>query len=270
MPLIDTHAHLDLPRFGNAQSRRDAATRAHRATVVGVLVPAVDPNDWDSLLACTAQLEREVPEMCFRTALGVHPQALTWSDPAKDADHLAALSERYRTPPASVVAIGECGLDFGPRGQGADRDRQVAVLQAHLALARQTGLPLILHCLHAHAVLLELLLAAATPPCVLHSWSGSAELALRFCAAGHYISFAGAITLANARRLRAAACAVPLDRLLIETDSPDQTPVARRPEPNEPAFLPDIAAAVAEARAQSFLEVSEHCTLNARKLLQFP
>jgi TatD DNase family protein len=168
-----------------------------------------------------------------------------------------------------VVAIGECGLDFATSIEaGAPRARQVAVLRAHLAEARRRGLPLLLHCLYAHAVLLELLAEAPLPPSILHSWSGSAELAHRFCKLGHYISFAGSLTLPRARRPGESARAVPADRLLIETDSPDQTPFARRPLRNEPAFLPDIAAAVAAARGESFAAVAEQTTTNARRVLR--
>lgn len=205
--------------------------------------------------------------MCFHTALGIHPQVLPDLDSSRDDEACEQLRTRLDT--TSVVAIGECGLDFATSIEaGAPRARQVAVLRAHLAEARRRGLPLLLHCLYAHAVLLELLAEAPLPPSILHSWSGSAELAHRFCKLGHYISFAGSLTLPRARRPGESARAVPADRLLIETDSPDQTPFARRPLRNEPAFLPDIAAAVAAARGESFAAVAEQTTTNARRVLR--
>lgn len=268
MRVIDTHAHIDLPRFGDAGVQREAALRAQAAEVAAVVIPGVEPATWDAMLATAARLGAEVPGVRFHTALGIHPQMLPETDPGRDVAHLDDLSARFRAPPDGVVAIGECGLDFGPDIlAGASRERQVAVLQAHFALARRTGLPLLLHCLRAHAALLELLRAAPLPASILHSWSGSAELVPQFVRLGHYVSFAGSITLPRARRPLESARAVPADRLLIETDSPDQTPFSLRPARNEPAFLPAVAAAVAAARGEPVAEVAERTTANARRLL---
>lgn len=267
MPLIDTHAHIDLTRFGDAAAQHEAALRAQAADVSAIVLPGVEPATWETLLAVAARLGQEVPAVCFHTALGIHPQVLPDLDPGRDGEAHEQLVARLDA--ADVVAIGECGLDFAAEIEaGAPRARQVAVLRAHFAEARQRGLPLLLHCLYAHTVLLELLAEAPLPPSILHSWSGSAELALRFCKAGHYISFAGSITLPRARRPGESARAVPADRLLIETDSPDQTPFHRRPLRNEPAFLPDIAAAVAAARGESFAQIAEQTTANARRVLR--
>ena len=271
MHLIDTHAHLDLPRFGDPRAQREAALRAQVADVVAVVIPGVEPASWDWMLATAARLRAEAPHVCFHTSFGIHPQVLPDLDPANDGEICAALAERVARPPAGMVAIGECGLDFAAGVvAGASRERQVAVLRAHFALARRTGLPLLLHCLHAHGPLLELLRGEPVPPSILHSWSGSAEMARHFCKLGHYLSFAGAITLPRARRPLESARAVPADRLLIETDSPDQTPYGRRPLRNEPAFLPDVAAALASARGVPLAEVAEVTTANARRLLALP
>lgn len=268
MNWIDTHAHVDLPRFGDDADRRAAAQRAQAAGIVAVVIPGVEPAGWDGLLACAAQLREVAPTVGFHTALGIHPQTLPELPPERDDEHCEQLALRVLAAPTGMVAIGECGLDFGAEVEaGAPRARQVAVLRAHFALARRTGLPLLLHCLRAHAALLELLRAAPLPPSILHSWSGSAELAALFCRAGHYISFAGSITLPRARRPRESARAVPADRLLLETDSPDQTPYARRPARNEPAFLLEVAAAVADARGEALADLAACTTANARRAL---
>lgn len=268
MQWIDTHAHIDTPRFGDDLTRREAALRAREVGITTVVIPGIEPSTWNTLLAVAARLREEITGVCFHTALGVHPQALPDLDPMHDDDACASLESSIDA--AGVIAIGECGLDFGPLGEGAgaSRARQVAVLEAHLKLSRRTGLPLLLHCLRAHAVLLERLAERPTPPSILHAWSGSAELVRRFCGLGHYVSFAGAITLPNARRPQEAARATPAERLLLETDSPDQTPHARRPARNEPAFLLDVAAAVAAARAAPTTEISELTTTNARRVLR--
>jgi len=271
MPLIDTHAHLDLPRFGDTKAQREAALRAQAADVVAVVIPGVEPASWDDMLKTAVRLRAQAPSVCFHTSLGIHPQVLPELDPERDGEICAVLGERVLAPPAGMVAIGECGLDFGAEILSrASRERQVAVLRAHLALARRTGLPLLLHCLGAYGPMLELLRREPVPPSILHSWSGSAEMARHFCALGHYLSFAGAITLPRARRPLESARAVPTDRLLIETDSPDQTPYVHRPLRNEPAFLPEVAAGLARARGEDVLAVAEYTTANARRLLRIP
>jgi TatD DNase family protein len=268
MNLIDTHAHIDMPRFGDRAERRFAAVRAAAAGISEIVIPGVAPDSWDDLLAAAEDLRGFAPPVRFHTALGIHPQVLPELDPAHDSAVLSDLNARIHAAPAGLVAIGECGLDFGPAGAGATRERQVTVLRAHFALARATGLPLLLHCLKAHAALLELLDEQPLPPSILHSYSGSAEMVPAFCRGGHAISFAGSITLANARKPVLAARAVAPDRLLIETDSPDQTPASRRPARNEPAFLVDIARAVAAAREEPVEVVAATTTANARRLLR--
>jgi TatD DNase family protein len=268
MNLIDTHAHIDTARFGDRAERRLAAFRAAAAGISAIVIPAIEPATWDDLLNTAAELRENAQGVRFHTALGIHPQALPGLDAARDEAALTALARRIEERPAGLVAIGECGLDFGPAGAGASRARQVAVLRAHIDLARATGLPLLLHCLRAHAALLELLAERPLPPSILHSYSGSAEMVPAFCRGGHAISFAGSITLPGARRPGLAARAVPPDRLLLETDSPDQTPASRRPARNEPAFLVDIARAVAAARDEPVEAVAATTTENARRLLR--
>jgi TatD DNase family protein len=268
MHLFDTHAHIDIPRFGDAAAQHEAAIRALAAGVTEIVIPGVEPATWHSLLDAAKRL-RVAQGVCFHTALGIHPQVLPDLDATRDDEACSELHARLAGSPFALVAIGECGLDFTPAiVAGAPRARQVAVLRAHLALARATGLPLLLHCLRAHGALLELLAEAPLPPSVLHAWSGSAELVPRFCALGHYVSLAGSITLPRARRPLESARAIPADRLLLETDSPDQTPWPRRPARNEPAFLLDVAAAVAAARGEPLVELAARTTANARKVLR--
>ncbi len=165
-------------------------------------------------------------------------------------------------------AVGECGLDF-LRGRAPEqREHQVAVFREHLELARATGLPLTLHCVKAHGPMVELLRERPTPPSVMHAFSGSAELARRCVEAGHYVSFAGNLLLANARKVVEAAVAVPDDRLLIETDTPDQTPPARRPhvQENEPAFIVDVAERLAALRETSVEAIAALTDANARRV----
>lgn len=270
MNLVDTHAHLDTPRFGARSEQRLAALHAAEAGISAILIPGIEPASWDELLACAKELRTFEPRVCFHTALGIHPQALPSMDPTCDERAIGALRAVVGTAPQGMVAIGECGLDFGALGAGASRERQVLILRAHCELARRTGLPLILHAIRAHAVLLEVLQQEAVPPSILHSYSGSAEMVPAFCRLGHAISLAGSITLPGARRPVLAAQTIPLDRLLLESDSPDQTPYSRRPARNEPAFVVEVARAVAEARRMPLSELAAATSANARRLFGAP
>ncbi|PRP92534.1 putative deoxyribonuclease YcfH [Enhygromyxa salina] len=163
-------------------------------------------------------------------------------------------------------AIGECGLDFLRATSSESRAHQVEVFRAQLELARHTGLPLSIHCVKAHGPLVELLRERPTPASVMHAFSGSAEIARELVGAGHYISFAGNLCVQGARRVVEAARAVPDERLLLETDTPDQTPPARRPAANEPAFIVDIAARLAELRGASIEEIATLTLDNGRRV----
>jgi TatD DNase family protein len=149
-------------------------------------------------------------------------------------------------------------------------ERQAAVLRGQLALARKHRLPVVLHCLRAHPALLPLVEREALPEGgVLHSYSGSADLVRPYAAAGFWFSFAGPVTYERARRPLDAARAVPRDRLLVETDAPDQTPRPHRGR-NEPAHLRDTAAALARALGMTIAELDALTTTNARALFALP
>jgi len=234
--------------------------RARAAGVQEIVVPAVGPEGWPALL----DLARDTPGL--HAALGVHPQLLPELDPSGDVRRLEALDAALAR--GGAVAVGECGLDGPSAGAGAPMERQVAVLRGHLRTARRLGLPVILHCLRAHEPLLALLAEEPLPAGgVLHSYSGSAEQVPAYARFGLHFSFAGSVTRERARRPLEAARAVPRERLLLETDAPDQTPRPRRGR-NEPAFLPEIAGAVASALGASLAEVDAITSANARALFR--
>lgn len=259
--MIDTHCHLDGPAF---DPDRDAVlARARAAGVTDVVVPAVDPDGWESLLAlCSGH-----PGV--HAALGIHPQALPGIDPAHDERHLADLERILGR--GAAVAVGECGLDGPTAGAGVPLDRQRSVLRGHLSIARKLGLPVLLHSLRAHDAMREELERDGIPSGgVLHSFSGSAEQVPPFAALGLHFSFAGPVTYQAARKPGAAARAVPLDRLLLETDAPDQTPHPHRGSRNEPSYLPLVLEAVARALGSSPADLERVTTGNARRLLRLP
>jgi TatD DNase family protein len=230
--------------------------------VSDVIVPAVAPERWAALAA----LARATPGVHF--GLGIHPQALPELDPRDDDRHLAELDVALAR--GGAVAVGECGLDGPSLAAGASVERQVRVLRAHLVLARAHRLPVVLHCLKLHGPLLALLREEPLPAGgVLHSYSGGAEQVKAYLALGLHFAFAGPVTYAGARRPLDAIRAVPPDRLLLETDAPDQTPRPHRGR-NEPAFLPEIAAAIARATGRALAEVDTATTSNARSLFRLP
>ncbi len=257
--MIDTHCHLDGPAF---DADRDAVLlRARCAGVTDVVVPAVGPDGWERLLALSAG------DPGVHAALGIHPQALMDIDPSDDDRHLADLEGLIGR--GGPVAVGECGLDGPTAGAGVPLDRQRSVLRGHLHIARKLGLPVLLHSLRAHDAMREELERDGIPSGgVLHSFSGSAEQVPPFVALGLHFSFAGPVTYEAVRKPVAAARVVPLDRLLLETDAPDQTPHPHRGTRNEPSYLPLVLEAVARALGSSPSDLDRITTGNARRFLR--
>ncbi|MFO7564596.1 MAG: TatD family hydrolase [Enhygromyxa sp.] len=261
MYFFDSHAHIQRSRSGRGVDFAKLLKNARKTGVRAVLVPSVDRADWDKL----PQIET-VPGLDLYFSLGLHPFFVLEITSAAASDLVEELKFYVKRAVPKVRAIGECGLDF-LRGRAIDqREHQLAVFRAQLELARETGLPLTIHCVRAHGPMIELLRERPSPPSVLHAFSGSAEVARACVAAGHYVSFAGNLLLANARKVVEAALAVPDDRLLIETDTPDQTPPARRPADNEPAFIVDIAQRLAELRKTSVEAIAAITFANAERV----
>ncbi|MFV8751649.1 TatD family hydrolase [Nannocystaceae bacterium ST9] len=260
---FDTHTHIHRSRTYRGDLPDKLVERAARVGVRAILLASVDESDWQFL-------EDFSTNYCVNLVYswGLHPWRVVEVTPSQTRDLLDQLRMRiYRRPPA-LCAIGETGLDFVRSRDRETREHQVAVLREHVDLARATGLPLSLHCVHAHGPMLEILLERATPASVMHAFSGSAEVARRLMRAGHYLSFAGNLDRPNARKLIESARAVARDRVLIETDSPDQTPLVRRPRSNEPAFVVDVARRLAEVRGESLDEVADSTRANACRVFR--
>ncbi len=257
--MFDTHCHLDVPRFDG--DRQAVLERAWAAGVTGVVIPAIGPEAWEPLL----QWPRTDPRV--QVGLGIHPQLLPDLDAADDERHLARLDELLGC--GGAIAVGECGLD-GPSEPGASMERQVRVLKAHFALARKHRLPLLMHCLRAHPHLQRLL--KEEPPVergiLMHSYSGSHELVKFYLKHNCVFSFAGPVTFHEARKPLEAVRAVPLDRLMAETDAPDQAPHPHRGERSEPALLPLIIDAMAMARSDDPASFRARLTENTRAFFQ--
>ncbi len=235
--LTDTHCHLDDPRF---EDDLDAVlARAVAAGVGRMLIPGVSPARWPRARALAARVGGSY-------ALGTHPHALTET-------------QEVPTDPGGAVAIGECGLDGAIAVPWEVQER---VLLAHLALARECGLPVILHVYRAHDRMLPILRDWAPIRGVVHSFSAGPELVPEYIALGLHLSMCGPVTWERAHKPLRTLRAIPKERLLLETDAPAQCPRPWRGR-NEPAFLPAILAAMETARGEALRDILES---NARSL----
>jgi TatD DNase family protein len=254
LPAIDTHCHLDDPRF---DGDRDAVVaRAAAAGVAAIVLPAVRPVTWARSVAVARAAGAAL-------ALGVHPQVVGDLDDGERSQIGRTLAERLVSERA--VAVGECGLD----GASPDPDGQARLLRLQIAVARELRLPLLLHVLRAHHLAPRLLAEerAGEVGGILHSYSGGAELVPVYRDLGFAFSFAGPVTYAGSRRPLAAARAVPDELLLAETDAPDQAPEPHRGRRSEPAYVTHVIAGLARARGVAPERMAALTTANARRIL---
>ena len=249
--LIDTHCHLDVSEFD--ADRADVLARARAAGVVAQVVPAIHRAGWPCLLKlCQAE-----PDLY--PALGLHPVYLAQHHDA-DIDALArAIAD------ARPVAIGEIGLDWFV--ELLDRSRQQSLFEAQLGIARDAGLPVILHVRRAHDAALATLRRMRVMGGIAHAYSGSLEQAWRYLDLGFRLGFGGMLTFERSTKLRRLARELPLDAIVLETDAPDLTVASHRGERNSPEYLPECLAALAEVRGEDPAAVAAQTTANARAVL---
>ena len=245
--MIDAHCHLNDPRL--LPQVESLLARMHAAGVTGALVVGYDVPSSRQAVA----LARQYPEL--RAAIGVHPHESRLLDDAALVE-LAALAAC-----PEVVAIGEIGLDY--YYDHSPRDIQRAAFQRQLALAADQGLPIVIHEREAAGDVMAILDAEAGWACggVWHCCSVAPELAVEI-ARRLFLGIAGWITFPKLADIRTLASMAPLERLLTETDAPYLTPVPHRGHPNEPAYVPLVVAALADARGITPEEVERHTTEN--------
>lgn len=263
--MIDTHCHLDVDRFD--ADRLNVIARAADRGVRDIVVPAVDEASWSVI----ADLAASTRALRVHATAGIHPLVVPELDPADDDALLHRLDAFVAR--GGVVAIGECGLDDTIDLEKAPYARQEHLLKGHFSIARKHDLPLILHARArgAYDVLLRFLDSHPVPAgAVLHSYGGGIDLLKRFRAHGLYFGFAGPATYPNARKVRTSLVDVSDDRLLAETDAPDQTPEPYRPGRSEPAYVAEIIAAMAVARGTDTQTLAKTTTENARRLFRLP
>ncbi len=252
-PLVDSHCHLDYRDF--ADDLDGVLTRARTAGVGAIVTIATMLSRASASLALA---ETHADVFC---AVGVHPHHAA-EKPDVSAAELVRLAKHPK-----VVAIGECGLDY--HYDRSPRVAQAANFRAHIAAARDTGLPVIVHTRDADAETTAVLadeMGKGAFSGVIHCFSSSRELARAAVDLGLYLGIGGILTFRRSEGLRAIVADIPLERLLVETDAPYLAPVPRRGKRNEPAFVTYTARGLAEVKGVLPEVVAETTTANFRRL----
>jgi len=245
----DSHCHLQM-----LPDPAPVLERARQAGVTRFLVPGTMLADSETAVSLAATHD------CL-AAVGIHPHEAKDFDPAREGEAFERLARS-----AGVVAIGEIGLDF--YYDHSPRDRQIAVLEWMLGLARRLSLPVLLHNRESGSEMLAALsrVPPAEPPGVFHSFTEDADYGRRVLDLGYRISFSGMLTFRGAEKIRNAAAALPLESMLIETDSPFLAPAPHRGKTCEPAFLVETARALAVIKGVDVDAVADATTRSFQDL----
>lgn len=250
--LVDTHAHLNFPDY--SKDLNDVINRAVAEGVKYVIEVGTDAPSSKRAL----ELAREYP--FIYASVGIHPNDAT-SSTERDWQEIKSLARERK-----VVAIGETGLDYHHNHSAKEDQRRL--FERHIELALETKLPLIIHCREAMDDCLDVLEKFSGRPLkgTFHCFNGSEEAAEECLSMGFYVSFAGPVTFPNAHRLREVAKSVPVERLLLETDSPFLAPQPRRGKRNEPAFLRHVLPMLAQIYNLTEEDIARVTTFNALEL----
>jgi TatD DNase family protein len=258
MPFVDSHCHINFPEL--ATNIGEVLAHMRDSEVIGALCISVNLADFPQVLALAEQYPH------IYASVGVHPDYESVPDNENgepDVDRLVALAQHPR-----IIAIGETGLDYF-RLKG-DLEWQRARFRTHIRAAREVDKPLIIHTRAAADDTLRIMKEenAAEAGGVMHCFTESWEVAEAAMAMGFYISFSGIVTFKNAAQLKEIARRVPLEHMLIETDSPYLAPVPHRGKLNEPAYVKHVAAEIAMLRGISIDEVARRTTENFARLFK--
>ena len=253
MPFVDSHCHINFPEL--AANLVNLLEQMHNNEVTGALCISVNLADFPQVLA----LAEKYPHIY--ASVGVHPDYEGVEEP--DVDRLIGLAKHPK-----VIAIGETGLDYF-RVKG-DLEWQRKRFRTHIQAARASRKPLIIHTRDAATDTLRIMAEerAAEASGVMHCFTETWEVAEAALAMGFYISFSGIVTFKNAKQLKEVAQRVPMEYMLIETDSPYLAPVPHRGKLNQPAYVKHVAEEIASLRGISVAEVGERTTENFERLFK--
>ncbi|MEZ5536456.1 MAG: TatD family hydrolase [Thiolinea sp.] len=250
MRLIDTHCHFDHPKFD--ADRSELVQAMQKAGVTDLIFPAVTAAGWGKLKQLTDSSDY------FHASYGLHPMFIR-AHHDKDIEQLHKWLEDEQP-----VAVGECGLDFYIADP--DKEKQIALFKQQLHLAKEFDLPLIIHARKSMDIVLKHIRQLGSLRGVIHSFSGSQQQADQLIEQGFYLGVGGTITHERAKRLRRIISTAPPERLLLETDAPDQPDSHWTGKRNEPARLAFIASVLAELTESSIEHIAELTTTNAKRL----
>ncbi len=251
--LVDSHCHLDFPDYDD--DRTDVIARARAAGIGRMVSISTRVSEIGKLLAI-AEPYRDI--FC---SVGTHPQNAA-EEPDVTTDMLVELAEHPK-----IVAFGEAGLDY--HYDVSHREAQATSFRRHIAAARETGLPLVIHARDADADMASILteeMGKGAFPAILHCFSSGRALAMTGVALGLTVSFSGIITFKKTDELKAIAADIPAAQLLVETDAPFLAPVPHRGGRNEPSYVVETAKVLAEVRGVSEDEIAEQTTANFFRL----
>ena len=250
---IDTHCHLDKLD----STPEEAIIEAKQAGVQRMVTVSVDEPSLDFV----SSMVQQFPEVYG--SVGFHPH-----DAAELTEDLEQKIRKLALEEKKLIAIGETGLDYHYMYSSAEVQQQVFSKQLQMAV--ELNLPVIMHSREAETDTLNILQEIPVPPLgVAHSFTSSFEMAKTLIEMGWYIGINGIVTFKNAEDLREVVSWLPLDRLLLETDSPFLAPTPFRGKPNKPAHIPAIATFIAELRGISLEQLSEQTSANAQRLFNF-
>lgn len=261
--LIDTHCHLDFSEFD--QDREQILTSCSNNGVDHIVVPSVSQQHFNRTIECCASRDN------LHLALGLHPVFIKQHQP----QHLIELDAAIKQNSERIVAVGEIGLDFykqdGKRNdfdrKKAEQEKQIAFFAKQLIIAKQHGLPVIIHNRKAHDLCINLLAEQKVKSGIIHAFNGSIQQALKYKDLGFKLGFGGMLTYPHSSKLRNLARQIPLDTIVLETDSPDMTVVQHKGKRNSPAYLPYVLASLAEIRNEPAELIARQTSINAQTAL---
>ncbi|MCK5255422.1 MAG: TatD family hydrolase [Deltaproteobacteria bacterium] len=254
--LIDSHAHLDMPEFD--KDRNEVIQRAHDCGIEYIITVGIDVDSCRHAIRLAEEFES------VYAIVGIHPHNV------KDIDGGTYDILRKLTQHEKVCALGEMGLDFFRNH--SPRDIQLTRFREQIALAKELELPMVVHDRNAHRETLAILKEekAFEVGGVIHCFSGDYEMASKCLNMGFYISIPGTITFKNAKSLQELVRSIPLDRILLETDSPFLAPMTFRGKRNEPSYVRYVADKIAKLKKLDFEEVASVTSQNVKTLFRIP
>jgi len=252
--LVDTHAHIDFDDF--AEDRAELMQRASAVGVKHIFVPAVTQQTWPQTIKVCQRYA------CCELALGLHPVFIDQHQP----QHLTELDEQVAQH--KPIAIGEIGLDFFSKELQAQKEKQIAFFTKQLIIAKRHQLPVIIHNRKAHDECLKILTEHRVKGGIIHAFNGSIQQAYKYIELGFFLGFGGMLTFERSSKLRALVKQLPIDSIVLETDSPDMTVAQHKGERNSPEYIRYVLKAIAQIKQMSAQDVANATSNNALTLIK--